>query len=102
MSTNPTSPPPPVCYPGYGRPVRHKRRRKLTNGYRYNSLNQLVSPNGHLVFKRWDSHGVCYIEGDMVRLWDSLEGLRRLAKELVRNQKRRKRPSVIGVGKAGP
>lgn len=73
--------------PGIGRPVQHKRRRKLANGYRYDSANHVISPNGHLVFARRDGPRTVYVEGDMVALWDSMEEFKRLAQKLIRARK---------------
>ncbi len=76
-----------LTYPGIGSPVQHKRKRRLINGYRYDSANCLISPNGQLVFARRDGRRTVYVEGDMVQLWDAMAGCKRLAQKLIRARK---------------
>lgn len=64
-----------ITYPDYGSPVQHRRRRKLINGYRYDSANCVISPNGQLVFKRREGRKTVLVEGCNVRIYDSLRRL---------------------------
>lgn len=74
-----------VTYPGVGTPVQHKRRRRLTNGYTYDSLGCVLSPRGQLVFRRRDHRGKsCLVEGDNLALWDAMARVRSLARALKR------------------
>lgn len=72
-------------------PVQHKRRRKLINGYTYDSQGCVISPNGQLVFRRRGSDGKpALVEGCNVELWDALASLARLGHRIKRDLKARK------------
>lgn len=78
----------PIQYPSpYGKPVQHKRRRKLAVGYRYDSAGCLISPRGQLLFCRREGRKVVYVEGDMVQLYDAMRRLGKLGRDLRRELK---------------
>lgn len=72
-----------------GPPFRYDRRRKVPAGHRVDSQGHLLSPNGQLLYQRKRGRKVVWVEGYLIRAYDAVSSLERLARRTSRILKRK-------------